>query len=1354
MHNQHKQRHSSLAGNLIRFYTIVLGLLLTSSQPAQANAIPDPLKPWQAWVLEKHPQQSCPYLADLKARACVWYQTLNIDAQPQSLRFTLPVTLYAESWVNLPGEPGLWPVAVTQQKTGGPQTTAAVIPHKKTPGVRLPAGDWVLRGQIRWKQLPASLKIPEAVGTVTVVVNGTPVPRPYIDGKNNLWFQQTVTKQANNHLQLQVYRILTDTVPAELTTHVDIDIAGAQREVNLGEILPKPFSPIAISSELPTTFNESGELLIQAKTGRWQLNITARAKQPISQLGLPKSASPWPEQEVWAVQTQPHLRHISISGAPSVDPQQYQLPGHLHHLPAYLMSPNQTLTLTEEPTSADKTMSQWRLDRTLWLGFNGNGYTFRDQLFETESHQRRLTMLAPYQLGRVLENQQPRLITDLNGNTGVELRNTPSELLAEGHIDFARTLPTTGWQTAINTMQLRLNLPPAWSLLAVSGADHVSDSWLSNWTIWHLFLLMIITLAVRKTLGIKTATLALATLLVTYQRPDSPAFIWLALIAGLALVNVTRGKLHTWLQRYMTLSLIALLLMLIPFSIKQVQQAIYPQLERPYTQLGYEDAAASANGPRAQFEAQAADADDLRSQVMPSSSALVERKLMATNQAPRPMKEPEIKQVQTGPGIPTWHWRSVSLNWNGPVSETEELTLYLSPPWLSRLGNIVAVLLCWLLALQFVRGTYPQWKIPLPQPAKPSMHNTVASVIIGALLVAIPIASPKADVVIDSELLKQLEERLTQPPSCAPDCAGMERVDIYLDDENATLVITANAATETALALPRSTAEWQSQSITLNEHAAETLKQGDKRWVKLPQGKHKIAITGSLKDLYQIDWSFSTPVSNVYLHGTGWELSGVKNHFAANGNIVVNRLAKQTTDESLRTRALPVYAVVTRQLSVGKDWRVNTSVTRVAPVNTALTLTIPLLSQEQVTTPNVTVTDTNVVVTMAPNQQRISWSSVLPAETITVTAPPTEQWMEVWQLTITDSWHISHTGITPINNNQKDHYQWNPWPGESVTISAIKPDGAAGNSLTIETLKVQRSLGQRMSNTRLVASVRSSIGQPLTINLPPNSELESLQINQQQQPLPTVKSQQLTLPISPGEQAIEVKWKTLQGINVIDGAEPVSLSHPATNISQHLQLPGDRWIVAVGGPMVGPAILVWGAIAVIFVVAIGLGKIKLGPLSTLQWVLLGLGLSTTSLFTPLLMVAMFAALSWRGKLAELPSPTHFKLLQLGLCLLSALAIVTLIAAVPISLLSSPDMHIVGNGSSTYQLNWYQDEVTGTLPSPWVLSLPLWGYKLIMLAWSIWLASALLRWLPWMWQQLNHQQLWPEAKQAPSKETEI
>ncbi len=88
-------------------------------------------------------------------------------------------------------------------------------------------------------------------------------------------------------------------------------------------------------------------------------------------------------------------------------------------------------------------------------------------------------------------------------------------------------------------------------------------------------------------------------------------------------------------------------------------------------------------------------------------------------------------------------------------------------------------------------------------------------------------------------------------------------------------------------------------------------------------------------------------------------------------------------------------------------------------------------------------------------------------------------------------------------------------------------------------------------------------------------------------------------------------------------------------------------------------------------------------------------------------------------------------MQVGLALLTVIALAALIGAIPTGLLDSPDMHIV-SPVSPGGLTWFADRTAGPTPAAGALSVSLWFYKAAMLAWALWLSFALLRWLPWAW----------------------
>jgi hypothetical protein len=95
------------------------------------------------------------------------------------------------------------------------------------------------------------------------------------------------------------------------------------------------------------------------------------------------------------------------------------------------------------------------------------------------------------------------------------------------------------------------------------------------------------------------------------------------------------------------------------------------------------------------------------------------------------------------------------------------------------------------------------------------------------------------------------------------------------------------------------------------------------------------------------------------------------------------------------------------------------------------------------------------------------------------------------------------------------------------------------------------------------------------------------------------------------------------------------------------------------------------------------------------------------------------------------------------------AAAVLFGAIKQGLLEQPDMRIVGNGSYDGHLSWFADRAPGVLPQPWVVSVPLLAYRLVMLAWALWLALAVIRWARWIWGCFTHGELWrasPKVKE--------
>ena len=327
--------------------------------------------------------------------------------------------------------------------------------------------------------------------------------------------------------------------------------------------------------------------------------------------------------------------------------------------------------------------------------------------------------------------------------------------------------------------------------------------------------------------------------------------------------------------------------------------------------------------------------------------------------------------------------------------------------------------------------------------------------------------------------------------------------------------------------------------------------------------------------------------------------------------------------------------------------------------------------------------------------------------------------------------------------------EWRPWPGETVAVEVTRPQGLPGQTLTIDRSALSVSPGLRASDATLDLTMRSSRGAQHVVTLPVAAELQSVSINGVVQPI-RQEGRDVTLPMVPGAQQVSIVWRQNAGIGALFRAPEVRLNAPSVNLRVGVRMPMDRWTLIAGGPRLGPAVLFWSLLAISLIASIALGRARLTPLRAHHWFLLSLGLTQAPLWVPIVIAAWLFGLGWRRERGQsVVSDSGFDGVQVLLALGGAVALSGLFWSISQGLLGLPEMQISGNGSSAYELNWYQDRSADAFPRPWVLSVPLLVYRLAMLAWALWLAQALLRWLKWGWSCYSEGGVWrPRQKKHP------
>ncbi len=496
---------SRIWGFVLAFFACSLLVMCPLSAYAQRldpKQAPEALRSWTEWVLAGKEDALCPSVQGAADTVhCAWPTALSLTLNEKGGRFEQRWHLDAREWIPLPGDATRWPLSVVE---GGKKLV--VVDHDSVPSVALAPGDHTISGAFAWDSLPDSLQVPPATGIVSLVLEGARVSEPRRDDAGRLFLQKTATETEGDRLEIIVHRRVTDDVPLLLTTRVVLNVSGKSRELVLGKALPPGFVPMAISSELPARIEPDTRLRVQARPGTWTIEISAHSEGTVSELSRPVPDGPWRDgEEVWVFEAKSALRLTSVEGARPVDPQQTSLPDPWKALPAYAMAVGDKMLLVEKRRGdVEPEPDRLSLTRSLWLDFDGQGYTANDSITGTVHAATRLEMLPEALLGRVSIDDKDQFITHLAataGKAGVELRQGELRASADSRIVGGADIPAVGYDHDFHEVTATLHIPPGYRLFHASGADEVPGTWIRHWTLLELFLVLVLSLSFAKLFG-------------------------------------------------------------------------------------------------------------------------------------------------------------------------------------------------------------------------------------------------------------------------------------------------------------------------------------------------------------------------------------------------------------------------------------------------------------------------------------------------------------------------------------------------------------------------------------------------------------------------------------------------------------------------------------------------------------------------------------------------------------------------------------------------------------------------------------------------------------------------------------
>lgn len=1303
------------------------------------KAIPEPLKAWEAWATWDDEHRACPTpWQDAKKHFCFWPSRLALAVEKAGARFDLGVTVFHETWVPLPGGADVWPVEV---KANG--AAVAVVEHGGVPAVQLAAGTYQLAGAYRWSDFPQRMPLPPELGILALTLDGQPVDAPAWDAQGFLWLKRDGSSEEadKDFLNVKVYAALEDGIPLWLRTEIELIVSGKSREEDLGTILPEGWKLASVESAIPVAVDDAGKMKAQVRAGKWTIRADAFRADNAKEFRYAAGAKIAVGEQLVAFRSRPEFRLVEIVGAPSIDVSQTTFPEKWRELPVYRWDTATPFLLEERMRGMGlQKPAGLTIAREWWLDENGGGLTFRDVITGQMQQIWRLDAAPGQDLGSVRSGGQGQLITrnPQNAAPGVEIRTRGIHLEATGRMARAQELPATGWRSDADALKVTLNLPPGWRLFALFGADWVRGDWLTAWTLLDLFLLLIFTLAVFRIWGFAAAALAFVAFGLSYHEFGAPRFIWLILLVPLALLRVVpAGWPRRLIEAGKWVSIAIFVCILVPFVARQVQQALYPQLEvigspRMAAMVPGDFIAADgakgvqSNAPAAPAQEQAVEREERDYSILSSSRGTKKQAVSKDN-----LSYDSKARIQTGPGVPEWTWRQVSFGWNGPVLATQQIRPVLISLNVERGLTILRVILLLALAAVLldarkIGGTAFQ------------AGGKTAAIVVALLCFA---ASSAQAQLPDPALLETLRQRLLEPSDAYPNAADIPSVALTLTDRRIVIDAEIHTAIRTAVPLPGRLPAWSPVSVLVDDKPEVALRREDGYlWVVLPAGVHRVRVEGLLAAVTEWEWTFLLKPRQVKIDAPGWTFTGVRPDGVPEPQVFFALKQKAAAGQATYDRQdLQTIAVLDRHLEFGLVWQVRTTATRLSPVGKAVALRVPLLPGENVLSSNAVVKDGFIEIRLGAQEQSFTWESGLPvADRLALATRAEDTWVERWHLVASPIWNVAISGLAPIfePGNAELVPVWQPWPGEQVEIAVSRPEAIAGATVTVSRGTHTITLGKRQRVSQLQLLLRCSLGEDFLVDLPADAEITTLAHNGK--PLPVRKEgARLIIPLRPGEQSVTIGWKINTVLGVSARAEEVRLPVESANISTIVTVPENRWVLWADGPLRGPAVRFWVILMCSLLAAVVLGRMAATPLRTIEWMLLVIGLTQVPLPAALVVIGWLFFLGWRGRESfQRLGDASYNGLQVLLIALTAGALGILLVAIGEGLLGRPEMFITGNGSSQTVLRWFQARCDALLPQPGCVSISIWWYRFLMLGWALWLAAAVIRWLRWGWQHFS------------------
>lgn len=1319
----------------LNFYSNAFATQDTNDKAWQQN-IPDDLKKWIPWVMKDHQKNACPYgYDDFLKKICYWPSSLNIDVKEKEINFKMKVYLYEDRFIALVGDNLNWPQNVRDN-----ESKIAVVNISDIPYIYLKKGRHDIRGML---PLAKEVSIPQDVAIINfsdeknkeleaIVVNNKLQISKFSKNKS------TTNTKSENTLKITVVRSINDNMPFSVDTVLKINVTGDVRDENLGKIIFPNSRIYNFSSTLPVKTDENGNFIFHVMPGSWTFSVSSLFDDVISNLRFFKSNSFFPSEEVWVYEIDKSLRDTKIDGVKSIAPQSVVLPENLKNMPTYLIREGETFNIVEKQRSPKiKDKNTFDLRRTIWLNFDGNGYFSEDilqgniskDMFLSATSDTNLTMV------KISGRNSPIVLSKDKKERGVIVREGNINIISESSYNNISSISYSPWNIPVNKVETYINLPLGWSIFHIKGLNH-NNTWIGSWNLLNIFYVLFTTIVVCKIISMKMGILVFINMLLFHG--EVALYIPILLIVLFVFLG---NFLKNYMPKFSNVCLIfknivyvIFVISIFIFLVKDVRHSIYPSLDFSFN--------IADNGNIARSDRYVSDhpspsnIDSFKAipgVVYMHNTRDIDKVLrdMANNED-RDL-ENEYLDVATGVGKPEWYGKkTIYLISNSIVNPEEKIDFYYMTPNINFIICFVrAFFIISFLILILNKNIFAKMKSVI------NGSNFSSSIVLLSIFTIFFNVNSANAKIPDKETLNELKNYVIfnteKSPNCMPNCATIE--DLKLSDDGNKIIFNFKINTLDNVAVPifKMSSNFSVNKIFINnKKLLRAIKSDDALVLYIKKGINDVKIIANVFNNEDINFSLLQAPINIIDECLNWSFLGstqkTKQISLRRKNIgdAISFSTKNKDEPQFQTDVVTQsYFEIERILTLSDDFKMVTRVVRKGNLKNATLLELDLLENEHVLSSNVKVKDKKIKIEFSPfDKEREIVSNFSLKNLIKLSALKNDLVFEKWRVLADNKYFISYDGTPQVQGN--DGLSWRPRNGEFLNIHISNVENAKAPLKTIINSNVKYNLGEKILETSLDFTIRSSKGGNYEVQIPKDSTLKLITIDNVFQPL-ILKDSKVIINLKPSEQRVKVLWQNNMDWQTRFKLPKIDFLMSSINSTIQTNKPQNRWILFLTGPKMGSCVLFWAYFPIIILVAILLKLSKKFDVKLYQWVLLFIGLSFSNIFS------IFLIILWVMLFEFLKNHKKYLsswIIVMATFLFTIKILYEIFYSIRCGLLGiAPSMLVVtGRNVSSNVFMWYQDMVSSILPQPEIFSLNIYWYKVMMIFWALWVSFFMIKYI--------------------------